>query len=124
MGTADRACLLLWVTALVVYLAVIIGTSWLSLAPLAIGGFIVLGVSNNLWRPLQVVRVQDESPAEQRASLLSIESQAKSIGTILMAPLVGWAVDGFGLASCGYLGIATALLALLFRPAPRSEPSR
>ncbi|QNN20722.1 MFS transporter [Planctomycetales bacterium ZRK34] len=59
----------------------------------AIGLFIVLGVAQNLWRPIHVGRFDLYSPEHHAATTLSIESQAKSVATAVMAPLIGWAID-------------------------------
>lgn len=59
----------------------------------AIGLFVMLGVTQNLWRPLHVGRFDRYSPEHHAATTLSIESQAKSLATAMLAPLLGWAVD-------------------------------
>lgn len=55
--------------------------------------FICLSILQNFWRPLLMARLDSHSSPEQGATILSIESQAKSLGTMVLAPFLGWAVD-------------------------------
>lgn len=56
-------------------------------------GFFSLAVLRNLWRPILVARFDSHSEPEIGATLLSVESQAKSLATMVLAPLVGLAID-------------------------------
>ena len=47
----------------------------------------------NLWRPLHLGRFNTAGRPETTATLLSIESQAKSLSAAGLAPLLGLAVD-------------------------------
>jgi hypothetical protein len=58
-----------------------------------IAGFILLAVLQNLWRPIQISRFDARSEESQGATILSVESQAKSASTVIIAPALGWAVD-------------------------------
>jgi predicted MFS family arabinose efflux permease len=60
---------------------------------LVIAIFVGLSVLQNFWRPLLVGRVNTHSDPGQGATILSIESQSKSLATMLLAPFLGWAVD-------------------------------
>ena len=68
-------------------------------------GFILLAILQNLWRPVQVSRYDTHSQAEQSATILSIDSQAKALAMAVMAPLLGLCID---LASPGVSATAVA----------------
>jgi hypothetical protein len=81
---------------------------------------VFLYIVQNFWRPVLVSRIDRESTESHRATVLSIESQAKSIVTMIAAPLLGLAVDlvkerDFGGAfwPVGALGAAVALVFLV-----------
>lgn len=59
----------------------------------AIGGFLGLAVLENLWRPIQLGRLSEAMRSDASATVLSIESQAKSLFAAATAPLLGAAVD-------------------------------
>ncbi len=69
-------------------LALKMGLAWL-----AVVGFILLGMIQNTFRPAQISRFDQESSAEMGATVLSIESQSKSLAAAVMAPLLGWTID-------------------------------
>ncbi|UCB42005.1 MAG: MFS transporter [Dehalococcoidales bacterium] len=91
-GGEEGGSRLLWKVVSVLYLALI---------PLlvfeyyyaAIIGFIVLSLIQNLWRPILVSRFDAFASETQGATILSIESQAKSVATMIVAPILGVAVD-------------------------------
>lgn len=91
-GGEERGSRLLWKVVSVLYLALI---------PLlvfeyyyaAIIGFIALSLIQNLWRPILISRFDAFASETQGATILSIESQAKSIATMIVAPVFGVAVD-------------------------------
>jgi MFS family permease len=70
--------------------------------------FIVLELLQNLWRPMQVSRFDRVSPGKRRATVLSIESQARSISAMIYAPVLGLLVDKFGLWVLGAFGAVVA----------------
>ena len=79
----------------------------------AIIGFIVVLSIENLRKPIGVALVADLSKDKAMATVLSASSQAKSIITALLAPLIGWIAD---IADPG-TGIAvTSFLLILFLP--------
>jgi len=77
--------------------------------------FVILELIQNLWRPMQVSRFDHVSPGNRRATVLSIESQAKSFSAMIYAPLLGLAVDTFGLWTLGISGAAVALIVITAR---------
>jgi MFS family permease len=59
----------------------------------SIGCFVILHFLQNFWRPVLISRVATETKTDNAATLLSVESQVKSVGIIVMAPLLGFLVD-------------------------------
>ena len=76
--------------------AALLGSLALGWQAPAIVAFVGLMVIQNLWRPALVSRINTHSSPEMGATVLSIEAQAKSLGTMVAAPCVGWAVDTTG----------------------------
>ena len=60
---------------------------------LMILAFVLLAVAQNYWRPILVGRCAAHSEPAQMATVLSIESQAKSLFVAVLAPVLGWSVD-------------------------------
>jgi MFS family permease len=60
---------------------------------LQIMAFVILSIIQNLWRPILIARCAEVASPNETATVLSIESQAKSLFTVLAAPLVGWGID-------------------------------
>jgi len=56
-------------------------------------GFIILAMLLNFWRPIMVSLIGKNSEMKYAATVLSVDSQAKSIFTMLLAPFVGVLVD-------------------------------
>ncbi len=59
----------------------------------AIAGFMALALLQNLWRPIHLGRFDTAGDAASGATILSVESQAKSLSAAILAPLLGLAVD-------------------------------
>jgi len=93
-GHEDRTARFLWAVNLLVF-AGLLPAMWFRVYPLMIAGFLCLFVLQNLWRPVLISRFDAHSNEAQGATILSIESQAKSVSTMLCAPLLGYAVDFF-----------------------------
>lgn len=62
----------------------------------AIAAFVILFVLQNLFRPMQISRFDAYSDETRGATVLSVESQAKTLATMVMAPVLGAAVDLVG----------------------------
>ncbi len=115
-GGEEQGAYVIWMGALFVYvlLAVVLYLKWYYMA---IAGFVVLYVLQNLWRPILIGRFDEYATEAQGATVLSIESQAKSLSTIFVAPILGVSVDfvnmrGFG-GEFWPVGAVGALIALL-----------
>jgi MFS family permease len=91
-GSKDAAAAKLWVALAVVWAAGLVGalTGWFALL---IAGFVVLNLLESVWRPVILARFDDASEERSGATLLSVESQARSLLTMILAPLLGAAVD-------------------------------
>jgi MFS family permease len=118
-GGEDRAARVIWGLDLVVF-AGLIPAMYFSVHPAMIAGFVLLYVLQNSWRPVLMSRFDCHSDGAQGATVLSIESQAKTVSTMMAAPVLGLAVDlvaahGIGGAfwPVGALGAAVALLFVL-----------
>jgi hypothetical protein len=88
----ERASLRLWRILAVVCVVVTPALYW-EWYPLMILGFVALHFLHDLWRPVLISRFDSQSSETQGATLLSAENQAKSVGTMLLAPLLGILVD-------------------------------
>ena len=91
-GGEYQAARNLWLIAAALLTLVTVSLWWGILWP-AVVGFVVLELSRNLWRPMTITRVDNETDATMGATMLSIESQAKATGAMVLAPLIGYGVD-------------------------------
>ena len=117
-GGEEQGASFIWKGVLFVYLvlAVVLYLKWYYVA---IAGFVALYVMQNFWRPILISRFDEYATETRGATVLSIESQAKSISTIIVAPFLGIAVDfvtrhGFGgeFWPVGAVGAAIAFIIL------------
>lgn len=91
-GNLDRAAGRLWGGELLVFLLLLPGMIFGQYA-IMIAGFIALHVLQNFWRPILISRFDEHSSEAAGATVLSIENQAKTVATMVLAPLLGLAVD-------------------------------
>ena len=74
----------------------------------------LLAVFQDLWRPILISRFTAHANPAETATVLSIESQAKSLAAAILAPLLGLAVDAMTgslqLLPIGLTGAGAALL--------------
>ena len=92
-GDEERAARVSWGLAVVLYGALFFAllAGWHALAILA---FLLLHVVQNLWRPVLISRFDAWGSERWGATVLSIENQAKSLATMILAPALGLMVDG------------------------------
>jgi MFS family permease len=119
----ERASQLLWITVAVLYAAIVVA-GWYNLTAILIPAFVLLHVSQSLWRPVIISRFDKASHERQGATILSIESQAQGIATLVFAPLLGLAVDAAGTHGVGGPFWPAGLLGLLAASAFLSQPGR
>ncbi len=128
-GGEDRAARALWGVSVVVFAGMLVA-GWYEAMPALIGAFVVLHVLHNVWRPILISRFDLHGDELQGASLLSIESQAQRIATMILAPLIGLAVDRVAAGDAGgafwpvaAVGLIVSLVflagTLLLRSGPR-----
>lgn len=92
LGDLERASRVLWSVVGGTYVCMLVGlvSSWEGLAILA---FVALALLHNLFRPVLIGRFDEHTPAAVQATVLSVESQAVSLGAALLAPAFGLAID-------------------------------
>lgn len=88
----ERGSHLLWKMVFVLYLT-LIPLLFFQYYYAAVICFIVLALIQNFWRPIQISRFGAFASETKGATVLSIESQAKSVSTMIIAPILGLAVD-------------------------------
>ena len=91
-GDEERAAVRLWQLTAAAY-ALLLLCLFLHFNTGIIVLFVLLACGQNLWRPLLISRFDAHSDPADGATLLSIESQASSLATLALAPLLGWCVD-------------------------------
>lgn len=120
-GGEERGVRVVWIAVLLAYgaLGPLLYLDWTGPAILV---FIVLNLLQNLFRPMQISRFDEHADEQQGATILSVESQAKSLAAMVIAPVLGRLVDGAtagaageGLSVSGFwpIGAVGVLLALL-----------
>lgn len=118
LGSDDSSAKVLWGATLFIY-AAMIPALFFGIYPVMIGGFVLLYMIQNVWRPVLISRFDNHSEEDSGATVLSIESQAKSLASAILAPILGFAVDSAlkaGVGQSGFWPIAVSgtLVALGF----------
>lgn len=117
-GHEEKTARHLWGLNLLIFLgllpAMYYGIYWIMIT-----GFVVLYVVQNLWRPVLISRFYAHSEEAKGATVLSIESQAKSLSTMIIAPVLGLAIDlarshGIGAGAFWPIGVLGLIIALTF----------
>lgn len=123
-GSEEGAAKSLWGATALIYTALAWGL-WAGWESIVIAGFVALAVLQNIWRPVLMSRIDAHSTPGAGATILSVETQSKSLLAMALAPLVGFCVDVAGLVG---VGAAAALITLPFAlaslggPRPRAAP--
>ncbi len=130
LGGEEQLTRVLWWWNLVVFLLMGLATV-AGMTGFVVVGFIVLGMIQNSFRPAQISRFNRESSPEMGATILSVESQSKSLAAAIMAPLLGWTVDqgvsGVEFDVRGYwpvaaLGMAVSFIVVAYRFSRKQSP--
>jgi len=108
-GSDDLASATIWAATVCCY-GLLIPLLALEISVISIALFLLIYLVQNIWRPLLVSRLNACSRPEQAATTLSIESQAKSTVAMIIAPVLGLAVDHLGIWSVGALGCLISLI--------------
>jgi len=103
-GTEHNACGLTWAAVLFLFLTL---TATLAMDEMrwAILAFIFLFAVQNIFRPAIISRFKSHAEIGSMATMLSIESQSRTAATMVLAPLMGWAVDQWGFGCIGLVGL-------------------
>jgi MFS family permease len=107
-GGEDKAASFLWCVNWLLFVC-LIPFLWFQWNPIVIVLFVALAILQNFWRPVILGRINVHANPEMSATVLSIESQAHSLTTMLIAPILGWSVDMAG--TFWPVGVAGALVA-------------
>lgn len=115
-GGEERGVGVIWWATMAAY-AALIPILWAGWMAPAIGLFIALNLLQNLFRPMHISRFDAHADESQGATILSVESQAKGLAAMVIAPVLGWLVDGAAAAgqtnNFWPIGVVGALLALV-----------
>ena len=121
-GDEDSAAHCLWGASFFLY-ALLLPLLYFRLYPFAIAGFVLIYLVQNFWHPILISRFDEHATETRGATVLSIESQAQSVAIMIIAPVLGLAVDylkrgqfGGEFWPVGAFGAAIALLAYLTAP--------
>ena len=91
---------------------------------LAIAAYIIYYLIQNLWRPILVAQYDDHAKSEEQATILSIESQTKTVGITIMAPIAGYLADNYGIeSSLLFLSIIMLMLGIYSLRSDKSTSS-
>ena len=106
-GGAGPAARRLWVINTLLFLGAgaLIGMGWTLAATVLLALVVVM---QNLWRPIMLTRIDEVSDGDSGAMVLSIDSQAGSLYVLIFAPLLGLAVDAYGLGAAAVFGAVSA----------------
>jgi hypothetical protein len=94
-GSEEAGSRLLWICNALIYIS-LIPLLYFKLYYIAIAFFVLSALLKNIWYPILLSRFDAFATEEKGATVLSIESQAKSISTMIFAPLMGLLVDYIG----------------------------
>jgi hypothetical protein len=122
-GSKERATNFALLSALVISIAGFIA-SVNSFYVVPIVGFVLLFVLQNLWRPIIVSEYHDLAANDEQATILSIDSQAKTVGVFFMAPVIGFFVDNYGFSAMYILSFGLLLLYIVPFMIFRIKPSK
>jgi hypothetical protein len=104
----------LWVCVAVVGILVAGGSALRGLLPgatgLAVLGFFLLVLVENIWRPLFLDRLDEVADSTYGAAVLSVEAQFSSLGVMIGAPVIGKIADHSGLPGVGLFVMAMAVV--------------
>jgi len=91
-GEEETTAIMIWWIVATLFLA-LTTTAWFNIHWSMILIFVILYIVQNFWRPVLISRFNVHCEESRSATVLSIESQAKSLSTMILAPLIGLGVD-------------------------------
>ena len=111
-GGEEPAARFMWWLSVLVF-AMLAAACWWEAHALIIGLFVGLAMLQNVWRPVLMARFDAHTTSANSATILSVESQCKSGGAFLLAPLFGLCVDLQGFWTLGAIAATLALLTVV-----------
>ena len=119
IGGQRRGARMLWLLDVATF--AMMGAGILAgLTSVVIASFVALAVLQNIWRPMLISRIASCADQSETATVLSIESQARSLFVAILAPLLGWAVDAISTSRpdlrflpIAGIGVVVALIMLI-----------
>ncbi len=81
---------------------------------IAISAYIIYYIIQNLWRPILVAIYDNHADNSEQATILSIESQAKTVGITIFAPAAGFIADKWGIEGALLLSAVIMLMLGIF----------
>ncbi|MGY8826764.1 MAG: hypothetical protein ACKVJG_23075 [Candidatus Latescibacterota bacterium] len=118
VGSEEAATRHPW-SAIAAILALLTFSAYYQYSLWLIVAFVSLHVVQNIWRPILISRFDSHSSEAQGATVLSIESQGRRTATMLIAPLLGLAVDWVRAGQIGGpfwpIGLLGLVIAIAFR---------
>ncbi len=115
-GGLERGAGMMWRIMAATY-AVAAMAGYIAAVAVLVAALVALHVLQSLWRPVIISRFDAHSDESVGATVLSIESQSQRVATMIVAPLIGLAVDTLRAAGAGEfwpVGAVGLLLALPF----------
>ena len=103
-GEESRAARLLWSLTAGLFVGLLVG-ELTQIVAVSIAAFVLLHVVQNLWRPILISRIDLATDNANSAVTLSVESQARRMATIVLAPLFGFAIDATSRGDANQAGI-------------------
>ena len=113
-GSEERTAHFIWRIEWLLF-ACLVPLLWFKIYAFVIVSFVLLEILQNFWRPVLVSRINAHSTPEMGTTTLSIEAHAKLFATMLIAPLLGLAVDRIGgFWPVGVVGVVVATGILMY----------
>ena len=91
-GDERQAAKRLWLGNAMAYAALGL-FAWQGMLWGVVAMFVVMNVLQNIWRPILISRFDEHTQAKKGATVLSIESGAQRLSTLLVAPFLGLWID-------------------------------
>lgn len=111
-GGEIKASRSLWIYYLLTFTLLALGILFGQVS-VVILAFILLAILQNFWRPILISRCASLASESQTATILSIESQAKSLFVAAAAPVIGWAVDTVAAVKADWRFLPVAVLGII-----------
>ncbi|MEX2450443.1 MAG: MFS transporter [Rhodospirillales bacterium] len=116
-GVEEKAAKIMWYIVFGLFVS-LVPAFYFNVFWLMIFGLVFMHLLQNVWRPIFISRIDAHGDERKGATLLSIQSQAQSLATMAIAPLLGFSIDivrGFdGVGEFWPIAVFGALISLVF----------